>query len=125
MTDYIISWEDSVDPPACNSNPTKYNTVSRDPVRTPFQWDATRNAGFSWGKKTWLPVNINYYCVNVVVQRITKKSHLKVYKKLNEIRNLPSLVSGNFEPVLLGNDVLAYKRCVSFSLQQKHLSPLF
>lgn len=31
MTDVIISWEDSVDPPACNSNETTYYSVTRDP----------------------------------------------------------------------------------------------
>lgn len=33
MTDVIISWEESVDPPACNSNETTYYSVSRDPAR--------------------------------------------------------------------------------------------
>lgn len=68
MTDYIISWEDSVGPPACNSNPTTYNAVSRGPVRTPFQWNFLFNAGFSTAKKTWMPTSINYYCVNVAIQ---------------------------------------------------------
>lgn len=109
MTDYIISWEDSVDPPACNTDPAIYNTVSRDPVRTPFQWNSLWNAGFSTAKKTWLPTNINYYCVNVAVQRLARKSHLKVYKKLNQLRKQPSLVNGTYEPVLFGDDILIYK----------------
>lgn len=38
MTDVIISWEDSVDPVACNTqNETIYFSVSRDPERTPMQ----------------------------------------------------------------------------------------
>uniref|UniRef100_A0A0K8UQN9 alpha-glucosidase n=1 Tax=Bactrocera latifrons TaxID=174628 RepID=A0A0K8UQN9_BACLA len=45
MTDVYISWEDSVDPQACNSDPDRYYDLSRDPARTPYQWDASPNAG--------------------------------------------------------------------------------
>lgn len=45
MTDVYISWEDSVDPQACNTNPETYYAASRDPARTPYQWDASSNAG--------------------------------------------------------------------------------
>lgn len=38
MTDVILSWKESVDPKACNSDPTQYHSLSRDPARTPFQW---------------------------------------------------------------------------------------
>lgn len=40
-----ISWEDTQDPQACNAGKEKYQSRSRDPVRTPFQWDASNNAG--------------------------------------------------------------------------------
>ena len=33
--------------------------ISRDNARTPFQWDATANAGFTTGTP-WLKVNPNY-----------------------------------------------------------------
>lgn len=37
MTDHReISWEDTTDPQACNTNSSYYKEVSRDPVRTPF-----------------------------------------------------------------------------------------
>lgn len=38
MTDLIISWQETVDPQACNTDPTRYHSFSRDPARTPFQW---------------------------------------------------------------------------------------
>ncbi|PLS77720.1 MAG: alpha-amylase, partial [Chloroflexi bacterium] len=41
---------------------------SRDPERTPMQWDASANAGFTSGQP-WLPVADNYTTVNVVAQR--------------------------------------------------------
>lgn len=31
-----ISWDDTEDPQACNTNDTYYKNVSRDPVRTPY-----------------------------------------------------------------------------------------
>lgn len=32
MTDVWISWEDTVDPQACRTNPNIYESFSRDPV---------------------------------------------------------------------------------------------
>lgn len=110
MTDPIISWEDSVDPQACNTDPTKYDSVSRDTARTPFQWDVRKNAGFSRAKKTWLPVNMNYLCRNVLIEEAVPKSHLKVYKRLNLLRREKSLFDGSYEPALVGDDILTYKR---------------
>lgn len=80
MTDQWISWNDTVDPQACNQDPDTYDAVSRDPARTPFQWDTTKNAGFSTAYKTWLPVADGYKTVNVKSQKTVwccKKDHWK------------------------------------------------
>lgn len=45
MENTWISWEDTVDPQGCNAGIEKYETASRDPERTPFQWDSTTSAG--------------------------------------------------------------------------------
>lgn len=45
MEDTFIRWDQSVDPPALIAGPFRYKTVSRDPERTPFQWDDSENAG--------------------------------------------------------------------------------
>ncbi|XP_055532651.1 maltase 2-like [Wyeomyia smithii] len=87
MTDYEVSWEDTKDPAGCQTSPTDYQKYSRDPARTPFQWDNSSKAGFTSGSTTWLPVNPNYLTVNVDYQEKASNSHLKVFKKLIELRD--------------------------------------
>lgn len=109
MTDLIISWEDSVDPWACNANEATYYSVTRDPSRTPFQWDDSKNAGFNRGKKPWLPININYKCVNVKTERAQPRSHLNTYKRLMKLRKEAALLTASFESDVIG-DIYTYKR---------------
>lgn len=40
-----FSWAETVDPKACNTNPDVYQKYTRDPARTPFQWNDDFNAG--------------------------------------------------------------------------------
>lgn len=47
LTDVYLSWKDTVDPQACRTNESYFQTVSRDPARTPFQWDDSVSAGNS------------------------------------------------------------------------------
>lgn len=110
MTDQWLSWEDTVDPSACNSNPSIYEKFSRDPERTPFQWDDTRNAGFSIADKTWLPVADTYKSVNVKKEEADETSHLKVFKSLRELRREPTLQNGNTKYAALGPQVVAIAR---------------
>nr|CAD7263971.1 unnamed protein product [Timema shepardi] len=44
MEDTFISWEQTVDPPGLNAGPERYQLFSRDPERTPYQWDNTTSA---------------------------------------------------------------------------------
>lgn len=39
MVDENLSWEETIDVTGCNVGPEKYHLASRDPERTPFQWD--------------------------------------------------------------------------------------
>uniref|UniRef100_U5EJL5 alpha-glucosidase n=1 Tax=Corethrella appendiculata TaxID=1370023 RepID=U5EJL5_9DIPT len=94
MTDVWISWEDSRDPQACNSNPQIYDKISRDPARTPFQWDDSTSAGFSTNATTWLPVAKNYKEVNVKVEEAAAKSHLKIFKQLIALRQQNTFIYG-------------------------------
>lgn len=111
MVDYRdISWEDTVDPAACNTNRDVYKKFSRDPERTPFQWDAEANAGFSKAPKTWLPVNPNYATLNLEAEKGPAFSHYRIYKRLAELRRLPTFERGSFSVQALNQNVLAYIR---------------
>ena len=68
MTDTNITWEDTLDPAGLACGPDRYQECSRDPQRTPFQWNADLHAGFSEAEQTWLPVNMNYPWLNAAAQ---------------------------------------------------------
>jgi alpha-glucosidase len=104
------SWADTVDPAACNTNPQVYMNFSRDPERTPFQWDGTKNAGFSIADRTWLPVNPNYVDLNLNAEKSAAKSHFKFYQRLMELRKLDTFEYGDMKIVALNQNVFAYVR---------------
>lgn len=104
MTDVWISWDDTKDPQACNTNPEVYDAHSRDPARTPFQWNASTSAGFSTNPNTWLPVSPTYQLVNVRVQEGTYRSHLKIYRQLINLRQRDTFRYGDIELYSILND---------------------
>jgi alpha-glucosidase len=86
--------------------------LSRDPSRTPFQWDATSNAGFSNGRP-WLPLNSDYKTCNVESLRGDRSSLLCLYRHLLLIRRRYSaLNSGDFTLIRVVENVLVYERHV-------------
>lgn len=84
---------------------------SRDNARTPMQWDATKQAGFTQGKP-WIPVNKNYTQINVAAAENDPNSILHYYRKMIAYRKAnPSLVYGHFEDLLPQHPYLfVYKR---------------
>ncbi|XP_030387442.1 maltase A3 [Scaptodrosophila lebanonensis] len=110
MTDLDISWEDTRDPAACNSNSSIYEQFTRDPGRTPFQWSSEANAGFSSTSNTWLPINPNYVTVNVETEAASDSSHLSIYKQLSQLRKSKTLQYGSVSYASIGDNVLAIKR---------------
>ncbi|MEK3701700.1 alpha-glucosidase [Paenibacillus sp. FSL R10-2199] len=75
------------------------NAKGRDNARTPMQWDATRNAGFTTGEP-WLPVHPNYKEINMEANLKDPDSVFHCYRKLIELRkNNPIVVWGDFELV--------------------------
>ena len=91
----------------------------RDQSRTPMQWDASENAGFS-AATSWLPLHKNYSRVNVAVESEDEKSVLVAYKKIISLRKAYlSLSCGEIDFVNAGrNSVLAFMR---FSGEQRIL----
>lgn len=61
------------------------NSVSRENARTPVQWNAQENAGFTSGTP-WFGVNANYKEVNVEKEENDPNSLLNFYRKLIKFR---------------------------------------
>ena len=59
---------------------------SRDNARTPFHWDASKNAGFTTGTP-WLGVNPNYTEINLASQLGRSGSMVEYYKSMIRIRD--------------------------------------
>ncbi|MFP4299073.1 MAG: alpha-glucosidase [Spirulinaceae cyanobacterium] len=75
----------------------------RDGGRTPMQWDATAQAGFSFGKdvEPWLPVHQNYPNVNVEKELAEPYSILNFYRALLKIRkNSKALTHGSWKTLI-------------------------
>ncbi|WP_251716311.1 glycoside hydrolase family 13 protein [Lactobacillus agrestimuris] len=87
------------------------NVKGRDNARTPIQWNANKNSGFTTGKP-WLHVNPNYKDINVEAALADPDSIFYTYQKLIKLRHKnPIVVDGDFELVKNTNDsVLAYYR---------------
>ncbi|MBD1396481.1 DUF3459 domain-containing protein [Pontibacter sp. JH31] len=110
MRDVPIPEEEIQDPQGLNMPGLN---LSRDPQRTPMQWDNSENAGFS-NAKPWLRLPENYRRVNVEAQQDDPYSMLALHKKLIKLRQQePALHVGDYRPVLSSGAVLAYMRYTS------------
>jgi alpha-glucosidase len=106
--------------------------LSRDPSRTPFQWDATVNAGFSRGQP-WLPLDPSYKTCNVQVLRQDPLSILNLYRRLLSLRRqYAALTSGSFRLIGARGNALVYERrtdnerivvCLNFAETEQSIEP--
>lgn len=110
MEDLWLSYNDTVDPAGCNLGPNRYQLKSRDPERTPFQWDATMNAGFSTSNRTWLPVNPNYKQLNLATQKASAVSHYSIFKKLVALKKQPIMNASDMEVMVIDEDIVGVVR---------------
>ena len=81
--------------------------VSRDNARTPVQWDATANAGFTTGEP-WIPVTPNYTEINAADQVGAPGSVFEHYRALIALRHDDDAVAlGSFR-LLAADDPAAW-----------------
>jgi oligo-1,6-glucosidase len=70
--------------------------TSRENSRTPFQWNTTKNSGFTSGKP-WLKVNPNFLTINTEIQEKNQNSVLNYFRKLVQLRKQnPILIYGTY-----------------------------
>src|SRR5690606_20956530 len=107
MRDVPIPADEVQDPQGLNM-PDK--NLSRDPARTPMQWDNSENAGFT-GAKPWLRIDKLYSRVNVDSQIEDPHSMLSLYRRLIQLRQgEDALMYGNYLPVFSDRQIIAYER---------------
>jgi oligo-1,6-glucosidase len=84
---------------------------SRDNSRTPFQWDSTKNAGFTTGTP-WLAVNPNYLAINEAAQDKNPASVLNHFRKATALRQQHQvLIYGQYQLLDVANPhIYAYTR---------------
>ncbi|MBR3358184.1 MAG: alpha,alpha-phosphotrehalase [Solobacterium sp.] len=84
---------------------------SRDNARTPMQWSAAENAGFTDGTP-WIGPASRYKEVNVETELAAEDSIFRHYQKLIEMRKtMPLVQDGLYVPVMEDHEsVYAYKR---------------
>lgn len=101
--------------------------ISRDPCRTPMQWDITPNAGFSTGIP-WLPVAPDYLTRNAETQGQQADSFLALYRRLLALRRAhPALTIGSYRSLdVSSEDCYVYVRetagqrcCIALNLSDR------
>ncbi|MFL5583197.1 MAG: alpha-amylase family glycosyl hydrolase [Gemmatimonadaceae bacterium] len=84
--------------------------LGRDPERTPMQWDASKNAGFTTGRP-WLPLSADHARLNVAAQTDDPRSMLSLHRRLIALRRAePALSVGSWQEVEAAGDVIAFVR---------------
>ncbi|WP_342741257.1 DUF3459 domain-containing protein [Tropicimonas isoalkanivorans] len=87
------------------------NANGRDNARTPMQWSAGEQAGFTTGTP-WIEVNPNHATINVEADRADPDGIFAHYRRLAEMRReIPVVVSGHFRPLAEDHPgIVAYLR---------------
>ncbi len=86
--------------------------ASRDNARSPVQWNAEKNAGFTSADKPWFFVNPNYTEINVEAAEKDPDSILNFYRRLLKFRKENDVVIyGTYEEIYKdSNELYAYIR---------------
>ena len=82
----------------------------RDGARTPMQWDATPQAGFS-PVEPWLPIAPGFERDNVAGERLDPASLYNLYRRLIAARRRSlALQIGHYRPIIARGDLLVFVR---------------
>jgi oligo-1,6-glucosidase len=89
----------------------RIHAKGRDNARTPMQWSANEQAGFTTGTP-WIKVNLNYTTINVETQLQDPNSILNYYKRLIALRKQHEvIVYGTYQLLLPDHpEIYAYTR---------------
>ena len=88
-----------------------FHRASRDSARTPMQWSAEENAGFTSGTP-WFHINENYKEINAAAAQADPDSILNFYKKAIALRkSLPVVQNGSYQDYYKNsNELYVYAR---------------
>jgi oligo-1,6-glucosidase len=100
--------EKHIDPPAVMA---MIHARSRDNARTPMQWDASPQGGFTSGTP-WIGANPNYVSINVAAARADPESIYAYYQRLIRLRRAhPVIVYGSYDLLLESHEqIYAFTR---------------
>ena len=102
----VISQDRLCDPQGLRLGPER----SRDPGRTPMQWNSDPFSGFS-SVEPWLPINRDFTVNNAAVQAAEPASVLNLYRSLLRYRRSdPVLLSGSYETYRAPDGCFAFLR---------------
>ena len=79
----------------------------RDNARTPMQWTASANAGFTTGTP-WIKVNPNYTHINVEQARADQNSIFHYYRRLIDLRRANPIITYGTYDLILDDDPEIY-----------------
>jgi alpha-glucosidase len=95
-----------------HTDPAMAAHFSRDPFRSPMQWDAGPNAGFCPpAVEPWLPLGRDWQSLNVAAESVDPRSMLALFRGLARLRAArEALAVGGYRALEGGDAVLAYER---------------
>ncbi|KAK7571162.1 hypothetical protein V9T40_014766 [Parthenolecanium corni] len=78
--------------------------------RSPMQWDESSNAGFSTNQKTWIPINPNYWRLNLKQQQNNPNSTYNFLKDLLKLKKTETIKYGDFKKYIFSDWLFAFTR---------------
>ncbi|XP_046368722.2 alpha-glucosidase-like isoform X1 [Haliotis rufescens] len=111
MSDVHVSFDQGQDLQAKGQGEEYFRKYSRDPSRTPMQWNGEKHGGFTSGRVPWLPVSETSSYENVEHQTVSSQSSpLNLYRKLAVLRNEPCFQYGGLEYGIVNDNIFSYTR---------------